>query len=85
MGIIWTIVIGFTAGVIAHLVTRARNEPSDLVLTSTLGIVGALLATYLGPALGWYSANESAGLIGSAMGAIIILLIWGAVSWRSAT
>jgi uncharacterized membrane protein YeaQ/YmgE (transglycosylase-associated protein family) len=42
-----------------------------------LGIVGALVATYLGQAVGWYEAGEGAGLIGAIVGAVIVLLIWG--------
>jgi uncharacterized membrane protein YeaQ/YmgE (transglycosylase-associated protein family) len=82
MGFIWTIIIGFIAGLIAKFITPGRNEPSGFVLTTILGIVGAFLATYLGQALGWYSANEGAGLIGSVVGAVIVLLIWGALSRR---
>lgn len=82
MGILWTILIGFIAGVIAKLVTPGDNEPSGFILTTILGIVGAFLATYLGQALGWYSAGEGAGLIGATIGAIIVLLIWGAVAGR---
>ena len=74
--------IGFIAGVIAKLVTPGDNEPSGFILTTILGIVGAFLATYLGQALGWYSAGEGAGLIGATVGAIIVLLIWGVVAGR---
>jgi uncharacterized membrane protein YeaQ/YmgE (transglycosylase-associated protein family) len=65
MHIIWTIIIGFIAGVIAKFVTPGDNEPSGFVLTTILGIVGAFLATYLGQAIGWYRADEAAGLIDS--------------------
>jgi len=82
MGIIWTIVIGFVAGVLAKLITPGDNEPSGFILTTILGIVGAFVATFLGQALGWYSAGEGAGLIGATVGAIIVLLVWGAVSSR---
>ena len=47
-------------------------------MTTILGIVGAFVATFLGQALGWYSAGEAAGLIGATVGAIIVLLVWGA-------
>ena len=77
MGIVWTIIIGFIAGVIAKLVTPGSNEPSGFILTTVLGIVGAFVASYLGQALGWYGPGESSGLIGSAVGAIIVLLVWG--------
>jgi uncharacterized membrane protein YeaQ/YmgE (transglycosylase-associated protein family) len=81
MGIIWTIIIGFVAGVIAKLITPGSNEPPGFILTTILGIVGAF-ATWLGQALGWYAPGEGAGLIGAVVGAIIVLLIWAAVAGR---
>ena len=59
-----------------------KNEPSGFILTTILGIVGAFVATYLGQAIGWYHADEGAGLIGAVVGAVIILLIWGFISGR---
>jgi uncharacterized membrane protein YeaQ/YmgE (transglycosylase-associated protein family) len=82
MSILWTILIGFVAGVIAKLVTPGSNEPQGFILTTILGIVGAFVATYLGQALGWYGADEGAGFIGATVGAVIVLLIWGVVSSR---
>jgi uncharacterized membrane protein YeaQ/YmgE (transglycosylase-associated protein family) len=84
MGIIWTIVIGFVAGVIAKFIVPGRNEPSGFILTAILGIVGAFVASYLGQALGWYAPGEGAGLIGAVVGAIIVLLVWGAIARRRA-
>ena len=80
MGIIWTIIIGFIAGVIAKLVHSGSNGPQGFVLTTILGIVGAFVATYLGQALGWYGADQGAGLIGAVVGALIVLAIWGALT-----
>ena len=85
MGILWTIIIGFVAGVLAKLITPGDNEPSGFILTTLLGIVGAFVASYLGQALGWYHAGEGAGLIGATVGAIIVLLVWGAVAGRRTT
>lgn len=82
MGIIWTILIGFIAGVLAKFITPGSNEPSGFILTTILGIIGAIVATYLGQALGWYEAGQGAGLIGATIGAIIVLLIWGAIAGR---
>jgi uncharacterized membrane protein YeaQ/YmgE (transglycosylase-associated protein family) len=79
VGIIWTIIIGFVAGVLAKLVTPGSNEPSGFILTTVLGIVGAFVASWLGQALGWYGPGEGAGLIGAVVGAVIVLLIWGTV------
>jgi len=83
VGILWTIIIGFLAGVIAKVITPGRNEPSRFILTTLLGIVGAFVATWLGQALGWYRADDGAGLIGAVVGAVIVLLIWGAVSRKT--
>jgi uncharacterized membrane protein YeaQ/YmgE (transglycosylase-associated protein family) len=83
MGILWTILIGFIAGLIAKFVVPGNREPSGFILTTILGIVGAFLATYLGQALGWYQAGEGAGLIGAVVGAIIVLVIWGAFTRRA--
>jgi uncharacterized membrane protein YeaQ/YmgE (transglycosylase-associated protein family) len=82
MGIIWTIIIGLVAGIIAKFIVPGRNEPQGFILTAILGIVGAFVATFLGQALGWYQAGEGAGLIGAIVGAVIILVIWGAISRR---
>lgn len=76
MGIIWTIIIGFVAGVIAKFLMPGNNEPSGFIMTTILGIVGALLAGYLGQALGYYTPGQGAGLIGSVVGAIIVLFAW---------
>ena len=84
MGFIWTIIIGFIAGVIAKFIMPGPNEPQGFILTTILGIVGAIVATYLGQALGWYRPGESAGFIGAVVGAIVVLLIWGAVVGRRA-
>lgn len=82
MGIIWTIIIGFLAGVIAKFIMPGPNEPSGFILTTILGIVGAFVATYLGQALGWYGPGQGAGLVGAVVGAIIVLLVYGMVAGR---
>jgi uncharacterized membrane protein YeaQ/YmgE (transglycosylase-associated protein family) len=82
LGIIWTIIIGFIAGVIAKFIMPGPNEPQGFILTTILGIVGAIVATYLGQALGWYQPGEGAGFIGAVVGAIVVLLIWGVVTRR---
>lgn len=82
MSILWTIIIGFLAGVIAKFIMPGPNEPSGFVLTTILGIIGAFVATYLGQALGWYGPDQGAGLIGATVGAIIVLLVYGMVAGR---
>jgi uncharacterized membrane protein YeaQ/YmgE (transglycosylase-associated protein family) len=82
MGILWTIIIGFVAGLIAKFIHPGDNEPSGFILTTLLGIAGAFVATYLGQALGFYQANEGAGLIGAVVGAIVVLVVWGLFASR---
>ena len=85
MSIIWTIIIGFVAGIVAKLIMPGRNEPSGFILTTLLGIGGAFVATYLGQAIGWYRADEGAGFIGAIVGAILVLVIWGFIARRRET
>ena len=83
MHIIWTIIIGFVAGVIARFFHPGNKyEPKGFILTTVLGIVGAVVATYLGQAVGWYQADENAGFIGAIVGAIIIQAVWGFIAPR---
>jgi uncharacterized membrane protein YeaQ/YmgE (transglycosylase-associated protein family) len=83
MSIIWTIIIGFVVGVIAKfLMPGDKSEPKGFILTTILGIVGAFVATYLGQAVGWYGAGESAGIIGAIVGAVILLFIYGLIQSR---
>jgi uncharacterized membrane protein YeaQ/YmgE (transglycosylase-associated protein family) len=84
MHIIYIIIIGFIAGVIAKLIHPSPNNPSGFILTTLLGIAGAFVATYLGQAIGWYGPDQGAGFIGAIIGAIIVLLIWGYAERRRA-
>ena len=83
MQILWTIIIGFVAGIIARLLHPGSNEPSGFILTTILGIVGAFVATYVGQAIGFYQAGESAGFVGAVVGAIVVLIIWSALARRN--
>jgi uncharacterized membrane protein YeaQ/YmgE (transglycosylase-associated protein family) len=84
MGFLWTIIIGFVAGLIAKFLTPGR-DPGGFIITTLLGIVGALVATWLGQAIGWYRAGEGAGLIGAVVGAVIVLVIYNMVVSRRTT
>jgi uncharacterized membrane protein YeaQ/YmgE (transglycosylase-associated protein family) len=84
MGIIWTIIIGFLAGVVAKFIMPGNNEPKGFILTTILGIIGAFVATYLGQAVGWYRAGEGAGFIGAVVGAIIVLFVYGMFAGKRA-
>ena len=76
MDIVWAIIVGLFAGIIAKLVTRGGPNPRGFILTAVLGIVGAVVATYLGQAINLYQPGETANFLGQIIGAIIILLIW---------
>lgn len=84
MGFLWTIIIGFVAGLIAKFLMPGR-DPGGFIITTLLGIVGALVATWLGQAVGWYRAGEGAGLIGAVVGAVIVLGIYRWVAGRNTT
>jgi uncharacterized membrane protein YeaQ/YmgE (transglycosylase-associated protein family) len=84
MGFLWTIIIGFIAGLIAKFLMPGR-DPGGFIITTLLGILGALVATWLGQAVGWYRAGEGAGLIGAVVGAVIVLAIYRMVAGRRAT
>lgn len=82
MSILWTIIIGFIAGVVAKFLTPGPNEPSGFILTTILGIVGAVVASYLGQALGFYSPGEGAGIVGAIIGAVVVLVVWSMVATK---
>jgi uncharacterized membrane protein YeaQ/YmgE (transglycosylase-associated protein family) len=86
MWIIWTIVIGFVAGVLAKFLTPGdQHEPQGFILTTALGIAGAFVMTFLGQSLGWYQEGQTTGFIGATLGAILILLVWGFIASRRQT
>jgi uncharacterized membrane protein YeaQ/YmgE (transglycosylase-associated protein family) len=76
MGILWIIVIGFVAGIIARMLAPGPNNPSGFILTVVLGIAGAFLATFVGQAIGWYRPDQGAGFISATVGALVVLFIW---------
>ncbi len=80
MGIISTIIFGLVIGIIAKFLMPGKNEPGGFILTAILGIVGAMLASYGGQALGFYKDGEGAGWIVSIIGAVVVLAIYGMVT-----
>ncbi len=82
MHILWIILIGFVAGLIAKLIHPSPNEPTGFIMTTLLGIAGAFVATYIGQAIGWYRADQGAGFIGAIVGALIVLTVWGFLAPR---
>ena len=83
-GIIWVIVVGFVAGIIARVLSPGQNNPTGFILTTVLGIAGAFLATWIGQAIGHYGPDQGAGFITATIGALVVLFIWNRLVARGA-
>ena len=83
MGILWTILIGFIVGIVAKFLMPGR-DPGGFIVTVLIGIVGSVIATYLGRFMGFYQVGESAGFIAAVLGAIILLFIYRMVTGKRA-
>ena len=77
MDLLWTVILGFVAGVIARILLPGKNEPTGFIATTIVGIVGAFVASFLGQFLGFYRPGETAGFLGSIIGAIVLLALYG--------
>lgn len=82
MGIISMIIVGLIVGLIARAIMPGEQK-MGIILTVILGIVGAVVAGYIGVAIGWYEAGEGAGWIASIIGAVIVLFIYGLITRKS--
>ncbi len=83
MGILWTIIIGLVAGTVAKFLMPGK-EPGGFIITTLLGIGGAIVATYLGQFIGWYQEGEGARFIASTVGAVLILFVYHAFKKKQA-
>lgn len=82
MGIIGTLIIGFVVGLVARFL-KPGDDKMGIILTTVLGVIGAITATYGGQALGLYAPGQPAGFLGAVVGAIVILVVFGLVSGKS--
>jgi uncharacterized membrane protein YeaQ/YmgE (transglycosylase-associated protein family) len=73
---LWIIIVGLVAGLIARWVAAGPNTPTGFIVTIALGIAGAFLATFVGQLIGWYRADQGAGIVAATIGAIAVLFIW---------
>jgi uncharacterized membrane protein YeaQ/YmgE (transglycosylase-associated protein family) len=81
MGVLGWILFGFVVGLIARAVMPGR-DPLGLIGTTVLGIVGALLAGWLGQAMGWYGPDDGAGFVAATLGAVIVLALYHLIVGR---
>jgi uncharacterized membrane protein YeaQ/YmgE (transglycosylase-associated protein family) len=82
MDILWTIIIGLIAGAVAKLLMPGK-DPGGWVITTLLGIGGAVIMNFLGRAVGWYGEGEGAGFIASIVGAVLLLGVYRLLKKKS--
>jgi uncharacterized membrane protein YeaQ/YmgE (transglycosylase-associated protein family) len=82
MNIVWMILLGLAAGVVAKLIYPGKQN-MGLIVTALLGIAGSFVASYGGQWLKIYQPGETAGFIGSIVGALVILFIYGLVKRKA--
>jgi uncharacterized membrane protein YeaQ/YmgE (transglycosylase-associated protein family) len=76
MQILWIVLVGFVAGVVARLLAPGPNKPAGFLLTTALGVVGAFVATWIGQSIGWYRPDQGANFVAAALGANVVLFAW---------
>lgn len=81
MEIFYAILIGLLVGIVAKFLMPGK-DPGGFIITTLLGIAGAIVAKYLGQALHWYQPGEPAGFVASVIGAIILLVLYRVVVGR---
>ena len=82
LDVLWPILIGFAAGIIARFLMPGKNEPKGFVLTALLGIAGAFVGTFMGQFVGYLRPGEQGNFVVSIIGAIVILFLWGWLAKR---
>lgn len=83
MSIIWMIIVGLIVGAVAKLIMPG-DQGGGIIVTALLGIAGSLVAGYLGGAIGWYEPGQGSGFIGSVVGALIVLFVYGLIRKKKA-
>jgi uncharacterized membrane protein YeaQ/YmgE (transglycosylase-associated protein family) len=81
MGILTWILFGLVVGIIAKLLTPGR-DPGGFIVTTLIGIAGALIGGFIGRAMGVYQQGEAAGWLMSIGGAVILLVLYRMLARR---
>jgi uncharacterized membrane protein YeaQ/YmgE (transglycosylase-associated protein family) len=84
MHFLWMLIIGLVVGALAKLIMPGK-DPGGIIVTMLIGIAGALIAGFLGRAVGWYNEGEPAGFIASVVGAILLLIVYRMIVGRRVT
>lgn len=77
MVLVWIVLIGLLVGVVAKFLLPG-NDPGGLIVTAGIGIVGSIVATFLGQFFGFYHAGQTAGFVGAVIGSVLLLLAYRA-------
>jgi len=83
MSLLWEAIIGLIVGAVAKLLMPGK-DPGGIWITMALGIAGSIISTWLGQAIGWYQAGQSAGFIMSVVGAVLLLVVYRLIRSRVA-
>jgi uncharacterized membrane protein YeaQ/YmgE (transglycosylase-associated protein family) len=84
ISLLWECIIGLVVGAVAKLLIPGKN-PGGIWITMALGILGSIVATYLGRVIGWYREGQSAGFVMSVIGAILLLTIYRYIRGKQAS
>jgi uncharacterized membrane protein YeaQ/YmgE (transglycosylase-associated protein family) len=84
MHFLWMLIIGLVIGAVAKFIMPGK-DPGGIIVTMLIGIAGALIAGFLGRAVGWYNEGEPAGFIASVVGAILLLIVYRMIVARRVT
>jgi uncharacterized membrane protein YeaQ/YmgE (transglycosylase-associated protein family) len=84
MHFLWMLIIGLVVGALAKLIMPGK-DPGGVIVTMLIGIAGALIAGFLGRAVGWYNEGEPAGFIASVVGAVLLLIVYRMIVGRRVT
>ena len=82
MSVIGSLLIGLVVGFIARAI-KPGDDKLGWIMTAVLGVAGSFLANYVGQALGWYQAGETAGFLASVVGAVVLLFVYGLVKGKA--
>lgn len=81
MAFLGTVFVGLIVGLIARAI-KPGDDKMGWIMTILLGILGSVVAGFIGRSLGWYQPGQPAGWIASVIGAIILLVLYGMVRRR---